>query len=210
MEPVGRVLTCPIAVELVLGGLQVTNRRLCSVGETEDDGDGERTWLAGLAPLQRLLLATDGTVTPALAAYLGEPVGVRLLGQGETTLTRPDGDLALGAGRPILERRVVLAGTKSGTAVLYADSRVAVERLTLGVQADLLSGELPIGLVLRRHRIETFREELGAGRRPARGEAATHLGPVDVCWRTYAIITGGRPLMVVHEEFPVTPAVRVA
>ena len=43
-----------------------------------------------------------------------------------------------------------------------------------------------------------------------RGEAASHLGPGDVCWRTYAIISGGRPLIVVHEEFPVDPVARVA
>jgi beta-ribofuranosylaminobenzene 5'-phosphate synthase len=173
----------------------------------QGDGDG---WLAGLEPLQRFLLATDGTVTPALAAYLGEPIGVRVLGQEQATLIRPDDHLRLAVGRPILERRVVLYGVESGTAVLYADSRVAVDRLGSPVRADLLSGELPIGLVLRRHRMETFRESLGAGRRPAVGEAAAHLGSCDVCWRTYAIITGGFPLIVVHEEFPVAPASRVA
>ncbi len=163
-----------------------------------------------MAPLQRFLLATDGTVTPALAAYLGEAVGVRVVGQEQVILTEPDDDLVLSPGRPILERRVVLHGTESGRVALYADSRAAVERLTPAVRADLLSGELPIGLVLRRHRIETFRESLGAGRRPATGDAASHLGPGDVCWRTYAIISGGRPLIVVHEEFPVDPVARVA
>ncbi len=184
------------------------SRRLRSVGPAADPRDD--SWLDDVAPLQRFLLATDGTVTPALAAYLGEPVGVRVVGQEQVVLTEPDDDLALPPGRPILERRVVLHGTESGTVALYADSRAAVERLSPAVRADLLSGDLPIGLVLRRHRIETFREALGAGRRPARGEAASHLGRCDVCWRTYAIISGGRPLIVVHEEFPVDPVARVA
>ncbi len=190
-----------MVVEGGLDGLGQTGRRRHG---GDDDG-----WLTGLAPLQRLLLATDGTVTPALSAYLGEPIGVRVLGQEQVMLVQADDQLTLSAGRPILERRVVLYGVESGTAVLYADSRVAVDRLVAPVRADLLSGELPIGLVLRRHRIETFRESLGEGRRRAVGEAAAHLGSCDVCWRTYAIVSGGRPLMVVHEEFPVGPAFRV-
>jgi beta-ribofuranosylaminobenzene 5'-phosphate synthase len=201
MEPGRRVLTAVDARR---------DRRRQQPGEPVPPIDGDASWLEGLAPLQRFLLATDGTVTPALSAYLREPVAVRVLRQDRVALSRPDGGLALAARRTILDRRVVLYGTRSGVVALYADSRIAVERLPAAVHDDLLSGELPIGLVLRRHRVETFRETLGAGRRPATGDAAVHLGPGDVCWRTYAIISGGQPLIVVHEEFPVVPAARVA
>ena len=177
-------------------------------GETFPGGEHFR--VADLTDLQRFLLATDGTVTPALAAYLGEPIGVRVLRQEFVTVDRAHPALALRRGRPRLERSVVLFGRQSGTAVLYADSWIALERVTSRVRDDLLSGELPIGLVLRRHRIETFREWLGTGRRIATPEVVAQLGPTEVCWRTYAVISGGRPMIVVHEEFPVHPASLVA
>jgi beta-ribofuranosylaminobenzene 5'-phosphate synthase len=196
-----------VLLQLDPGGQTTPRRRRVMTEPMHHDDD---RWLADLSPLQRFLLFTDGTVTPALSAYIGEPIGVRVLRQERTILARADAALDTAGGRPILERRVLLHGTASGTVVLYADSRVAVERLTVPVRDDLLAGELPIGMVLRRHRVETFRESLGAGRRPATGEAAAHLGRCDVCWRDYAIVAQGRPLMVVHEEFPVRPASRTA
>lgn len=178
------------------------------VGGFAPTGDG--SWLEDLTPLQRFLLATDGTVTTALAAYIGEPVGVRMLLQEQTSLAEADGALGLRARRTVLERRVVVYGTRTGVRVLYGDSRVALERLPAPVRADLLSGELPIGIVLRRHRLETFREPIGAGRRRATPEVAVQFGPGEVCWRTYAIIARRRPVMVVREEFPVEPVPRIA
>ena len=171
---------------------------------------GDGSWLEDLTPLQRFLLATDGTVTPALAAYIGEPVGVRVLGQHRTALAAADQALGLRARRPVLERQAVVFGTRTGVRVLYGDSRVALARLPAPVRDDLLAGERPIGLVLRRHRVETFREPIGAGRRPATAEVAALFGPGDVCWRTYAVISSRRPLMVVREEFPVDPLSRIA
>jgi beta-ribofuranosylaminobenzene 5'-phosphate synthase len=176
----------------------------------DDVPHSEQRFAADPTPLQRFLLATDGTVTPALAAYLDEPIGVRVLRQEAVRLDRTDQLLDARRGRRVLDRSVLLCGTDSGTVVLYADSRVALDRITAPVRADLLAGELPIGLVLRRHRVETFREWLGAGRRLATLEVAAHVGPSDVCWRTYAVISGGRRVMVVHEEFPLRPMTHVA
>jgi chorismate-pyruvate lyase len=81
---------------------------------------------------------------------------------------------------------------------------VVLDRLSPEMRTQLLSGDNPIGLVLRNHRLETFRVPLAAGVRPGHGEVATHLGRGLLCFKTYAIIAGGRPLMVVHEEFPAT------
>lgn len=77
-------------------------------------GHDDGAWLDDLSPLQRFLLATDGTVTPALSAYLREPVAVRVLRQVRVILARPDRALALAAHRPVLDRRVVLHGTGRG------------------------------------------------------------------------------------------------
>jgi chorismate-pyruvate lyase len=164
----------------------------------------EVDWLDALPAIQRLLLTTDGTMTTALAACHGEKVGVRLLGQEIVTLAGPDAALELGAGGKVLARRVLLFGQRSGTPFLYGCSRVALHRLDREVRAELLAGDAPIGLVLRSHRLETFRAPLDVGVRPGEGEIATHLGSGLLCFKTYAIIARGRPVMVVHEEFPAT------
>jgi chorismate-pyruvate lyase len=190
--------------------LQVSSPRRCRDGRTTSEFGHRAHRSADLTPLQRFLLATDGTVTPALVAYLGEPVAVRLLRQATVTLTRTDDELEVCAGQPVLERSIVLYGQQTGTIALYADSRIALDRLSTPVRNDLLGGEMPIGLVLRSNRVETFRDWLGEGLRPATPEVAAHIGPRDVCWRTYAIVSGGHPLMVVHEEFPVLPVASVA
>lgn len=158
-------------------------------------------WLNALPPLQRLLLSTDGTMTTALAAYHGEPIDIQLLSQHVVALSERDATLQLPAGGRVLWRRVLLYGRHSAARLLYGRSRVALDRLSQEVQAELLEGDAPIGLVLRQRRLETFRSLLDLDLRPASAEVARHLGVGLVCSKTYAIIAGGRPLMVVHEEF---------
>jgi chorismate-pyruvate lyase len=163
---------------------------------------GDAAVVAALPALQRLLLTTDGTVTTALAAIAGEPVGVRNLGQHTVAIDGDDAALALWSGAKVLERRVLLHGTDSGTALLYGASRIVTHRLPRPARDALLDGGVPIGLVIRQHEIETFRVPLSVGVKPASGAAAVHLGPGLMCWRTYAINASGRPLMIVHEQFP--------
>ncbi|MGI9099331.1 MAG: hypothetical protein ACR2H2_12740 [Solirubrobacteraceae bacterium] len=61
---------------------------------------------------------------------------------------------------------------------------------------------MAIGLILRSHRIETFRTPLSIGVQPASGVAAAALGAGLMCRRRYTIEAGGLPIMVVHEQFP--------
>jgi chorismate-pyruvate lyase len=155
-----------------------------------------------LPALHRLLLTMDGTVTTALATIVDEAVGVRTLAQHSVTIDRDDEELVLWAGGKVLDRRVLLHGAGSGAPLLYGASRIVAHRLPRAARDALVGGTIAIGLVLRTHEIETFRVPLSVGIRPASEEAAAHLGPGLMCWRTYAINAGGRPLMIVHEEFP--------
>ena len=157
---------------------------------------------AALPALHRLLLTTDGTVTPALATIAGEPVAVDTLGQRTVALAADDEDLELWAGGIVLERRVLLRGASSGTPLLYGASRIVTHRLPRPARDALLAGETAIGLVVREHEIETFRAPLTVGIGPASDDAAVYLGAGLVCRRTYAIRAQGRPLMIVHEELP--------
>jgi chorismate-pyruvate lyase len=158
--------------------------------------------VADLPVLQRLLLTTDGTVTTALSTIVGEPIGVHTLDQRTAVLARDDDELALAAGEPVLERSVLLHGATSGTPLLFGASRIVSHRLPRGARDALLGGGVAIGLVLRSYELETFRVPLSIGVRPACEAATPHLGSGLMCWRRYAIHAGGRPLMIVDEQFP--------
>jgi len=162
----------------------------------------EAALVAEIPATQRLLLTTDGTVTTALATLVGEPVGVRTLAQHTVAIAGEDEELELWPRGNVLERRVLLHGAGSGTPLLYGASRIVAHRLPRAAREALLDGEIAVGLVLRAHEIETFRVPLSVGIKPASDAAAAHLGPGLMCRRTYTINSGGRPLMVVREEFP--------
>jgi chorismate-pyruvate lyase len=157
---------------------------------------------AELPAVQRLLLTTDGTMTTALATLLDEPIDVRTLRQETTVLAQPDDELALWKGDTILERRVLLHGARSGTPLLFAVSRIVASRLQQAARAALAGGDVPIGIVLRAHEIETFRVPLSIGVKPATDGAACHLGRTLMCWRRYLVKAGGQPLMSIDEQFP--------
>lgn len=182
-----------------------------AVAEMESGVEWQHSWTPSqlhaselvqrLPVLQRLLLTTDGTVTTALGTVMAEPVGVWLLDHQLHTLAHDDYELELEAGCDTLLRRVLLYGRRSGTPLLFGCSRIALERLPHAALRALLDGDIPIGLVLRTHRIETFRAPLSIGVKPASGDAAALLGTGLMCRRKYAIGSGGLPLMVADEQF---------
>jgi chorismate-pyruvate lyase len=167
---------------------------------------------AGLAPVLRTLLTTDGTVTEALAAFYGEDVGVEVLSQGYRAYEgRLNRELEAAVGTRMLERTIVLVGAASGRRYAAARSRIVPVLLPPGLQEGLLAEREPLGKLMLAHRLETFREIVAVGRCPA-GEApllgtgcadALGLGAGDgVVWRTYRVVSGGRPVMSVTEFFP--------
>lgn len=159
-----------------------------------------------LTRFQRMLVGTDGTVTHLLEAYAGEPMEVVKLLQEFETLDEPHPELELGAGDEVLRRRVVLRGRHSGHTMLYAEALVAVSRVEPRFLDALLVTEKPLGTILAERRTETFREILRVSPEPA-GAIGGHFG-VDaddsVIARTYRIVTGAQPVIVVTEKFPAT------
>jgi chorismate-pyruvate lyase len=166
---------------------------------------------AALSPVLRTLLTTDGTVTETLAAFFGEDVGVRVLDQGHRPLADSDADLEAPSGARVLDRTIVLAGARSGSRYTAARSRIVPDRLPAGLRDGLLAGREPLGKLMLLHRLETFREVTACGRGAA-GDAALPGGPcaealgvapeAPVVWRTYRVVTGARPAMVITEFFP--------
>ena len=156
-----------------------------------------------LSLMQRVLLATDGTVTHLLSLYADEPIGIKKLPPtvpvaavdrvvfGDT-LTRP--------------RQVLLAGDVSGENFLYAESVVATDRLPREVRTALMETDEPIGTALARTRCETYREILQVANEPM-GVLADHFPyhrHACLLARRYAVFERRRAVMVITEKFPCT------
>lgn len=161
----------------------------------------------GLDLLQRLVLTTDGTVVRLLEACLGEPIGLASHTQFTTPASSADGDLELSGGEDVLRRTVVLRGSETGRDYVYAESSIVLDRLDPDVRHALLATSEPIGEVLGGNRVETLRELLRTGRKPA-GPVAQYFGieeSDEVLFRTYRIVSRGKPVMVITEHIRARP-----
>lgn len=157
-----------------------------------------------LTRFQRILLGTDGTVTHILEAYADEPIEAVKLFQELDAANAGDAQLELGEHEKVLRRRVVLRGRRSGQSLLYAEAVVVPHRVHLDVLNALLTTEKPIGRVLAENRTETFREILFVDREPA-GPFGPLFGvdaSAELIFRTYRIVAGRRPIMLITEKFP--------
>ena len=162
--------------------------------------------MAGLSltRLQRILLGTDGTLTPILEVYAEERVAAVKLRQVLDVSGEPDARLELADGASVLRREVLLRGQRTGRTLLHASADVAVERAPAHLLDGLEQTDEPIGRLLTAGRTESFREILEVGREAA-GRHAGHFGipaTADVLVRTYRIVHAGAPLVVITERFP--------
>lgn len=162
------------------------------------------TLLPSLSPFQRVLLATDGTVTDILSAYLGEDVTLVKRRHGSIVAPRAIRALEVTAGTPLIEREVLLTGARSGRTLVYAASIVVPERLTGTLRDQLRVTSKPVGQLMLEERAETYREILRHWCEPA-GALGAHFGidaSVDLIARTYRVFSERRPIMLISEKFP--------
>ncbi len=96
---------------------------------------------------------------------------------------------------------------KTGSECPRRTSRLATQRLGADyrqLRRDLISGHRPIGDLIHRDRIETFREVLEVGREPA-GQVGRYfdLEPeAPMFFRTYRIFSAGQRIAAIRERFP--------
>jgi len=167
---------------------------------------------ATLSPLLRVLLTTDGTVTEVLSAYFGEPVGIRVLGQGYRAYEgHRHSELDAELGTRMLDRSIALYGQATGAVYTAAFSRIIPSALPVGLQEALLAGNAPLGKLMLDYRLETFKEMVDCGR--CKASEAPELAaqcPValeipaaaPVVWRTYRVVSQRKPVMSITEIFP--------
>lgn len=160
--------------------------------------------LADLSLVQRVLLATDGTVTHILEAYAGERMSLVKLAHEMLVDPAQRAGLDVDDDEQALRRVILLRGSQSGTTFIHAESVMLLDRLHPVVADGLLNTDTPIGKLMWKCRAETFREVLSAWVEPAGGIGA-HFGlepSAPLVARTYQIIEGGQPIARITERFP--------
>src|SRR5436190_9639512 len=149
--------------------------------------------MAVLPPFLRTLLVTDGTVTKSLEAFYWEPIAVETVSQA---VARAEDDiewLDVREGEDIIERRVNLRGTTSGVLYTRASSLIRPLLIPDALRARLIAGSLGIGELIRDCGLETYRELLEIG--------VTGQAPEEQIHRTYRIVVGGKPAILITEYF---------
>jgi chorismate-pyruvate lyase len=154
--------------------------------------------------LQRVLLACDGTLTDTLEAALLEPIVLHKIALNVAPARVAIVALEVDPGAEIMERKILLRGETSGRNYVYAESLLVLDRLAAGFRKDLVESNVPLGRLWSDHRLETWKELLSVERGPMGALAEYFTGNEgDVLTRQYRVISGGRPLMLITESFPV-------
>lgn len=160
--------------------------------------------LAALAPMQRILLTTDGTLTKILEAYLLEKIQLIKLSERLMITTHAIPQLEIGRGSPVLWRRILLQGKTSGRNFVYAEAMLVLDRLTHQFRQELIKSQTSLGNLLLKHRMETFKELLDSSKEPS-GKLADYF-QIDrqdpLLSRTYRLFCNQHPAMMITEKFP--------
>lgn len=157
-----------------------------------------------LGLLQRIFLVSDGTLTDTLEAAFLEPVGIVKLSEVIEPARERIEPLDLEPGARVMHRRVLLFGENTKRNYVYAESHLAVDRLPPAFHQELLASDKPMGRLWWEHRLETWKDLLSVSKIPM-GDLARHFPddpPGDLLLRTYRMLSGGRPLMLLSEYFP--------
>lgn len=144
-----------------------------------------------LSPVERLLLATDGTVTHMLEALTRGEVDVDILDRDVDGST--------------LTRRVVLRRSSDGSPLVWAASEVNLHPLPMAMEDELVEGDIGIGDLLRDQYEETRREIIDM--RPVWAgddELPTFISGHSTLYlaRAYDVYSDGQRIMQISEFFP--------
>jgi chorismate-pyruvate lyase len=163
--------------------------------------DGSEMPIGALPPFLRALLVTDGTVTKILEAYFWEPIEVQTRKQEFATVERPIDWIQIDPGDRVLIRNARLRGTDSGQVYATAFSVIRTELIPDTFRQRLIDREIGIGVLIRDSGLESYREVLEVGIEPP--DAHEPASGCEHVFRTYRIIIGQAPVILITESFPV-------
>lgn len=145
----------------------------------------------------RICAGTDGSVTQLLEVLTGKTVEVKTL---EQSIIKATPDIAklldIGIGEEVNNRLVTL--NSGGAIYVLAKSLAPIKRMPKAMRDDLMKADIPIGRILREHKLETRRDIL-----KMEIVQMDFFGHVPVISREYRIIYENKVLMWINECFPV-------
>ncbi|HEY9205284.1 MAG TPA: chorismate pyruvate-lyase family protein [Candidatus Methanoperedens sp.] len=145
----------------------------------------------------RICAGTDGSVTQLLEVLTGKTVKVVTMEQ-RVIKAAPDiaGLLEIEAGDEVNRRLVTL--NVDNTVYVVAKSLAPIGRMPREVADDIMRADIPIGRILREHKLETRRDILNM-----EIISSEFFGGIPVLSREYRIIYKNKTLMWINECFPV-------
>ena len=145
----------------------------------------------------RICAGTDGSVTQLLEVLTGKSVIVETISQNVVKASpQIAGLLGIEPGDDVNDRLVTLK--VNDIIYVLAKSLAPINRIPGGVRDDLMRADIPIGRILREHKLETRRDILNI--------QIVHrdfFGDLPVLSREYKIIYENKVLMWINECFPV-------
>lgn len=145
----------------------------------------------------RICAGTDGSVTQLLEVLTGKSVKVETISQGIIKATKEIARLLdIETGEDVNDRLVTLK--VDDIVYVLAKSLSPINRIPRGIRDDLMRADIPIGKILREHKLETRRDILKM--------EIVHrdfFGELPVLSREYKIIYENAVLMWINECFPV-------
>lgn len=109
-----------------------------------------------LSTTQKIVLSTNGPLSSILNALFGEVHLFTLRQHFEKANKEIAGKVEVNEGDEVHHREIIVH--KHGLPLMYALSYLPKSRCSDGVIEDLVGEKLVIGRIIRKHRIETFRE----------------------------------------------------
>lgn len=158
--------------------------------------------LGGLSSAQKILLATDGSVTTILDVLKGHVKIKTLIQEFRDADENVATLLNIKEGDPVNYRVVIIQRDEP---LIHAVSLIPVERLNNDFKEDLIRADIPIGRILKKHQIESRREIKSVTVEKTRPEIAEIFNDeAPVLSRTYNIIHKNQVLVWIKETFPST------
>ncbi len=145
----------------------------------------------------RICAGTDGSVTQLLEVLTGKTVKVKTLKQSVIKATPETAKLLeIKVGDEVNKRIVTL--NVNNVVYALASSLAPVKRMPKGMREELMKADIPIGRILREHRLETRRDILNI-----KMVRSNFFGSMPVLSREYKIIYKNKVLMWINECFPI-------
>ncbi len=158
--------------------------------------------IGNLSSAQKILLATDGSVTTILDVLKGHIDVNTLIQEFREANEESARDLGINKGDTINYRAVIMSHNPEEP-LIHAISLTPIDRLDNNFKEDLLKADIPIGRILKKYNIESRREVTHIGAEEPNEELKDIFNTDSMMLtRSYNIIYKDEVLIRIKETFP--------